>query len=165
MLAALDGHGFRWRTGENELLLVSVGTGTYKDTSQSALDGTAAGQGVRSLKSLMDDCARINQTMLQWLTVCLTPWFIDRAVEDMVIDSKNGPKLATYVRYNVLLEKKWLSETLKVNRTPEQLAQIAKMDNSRNMDELGELGRTAAAAQVQPSHFPAAFKLAREQTN
>jgi Patatin-like phospholipase len=159
MLAALDGHGFRWRTGEGELLLVSIGTGTYRDTSQSLLESTAAGGGLRSLKSLIDDCASVNQTMLQWLTVCLTPWFIDRAVKDMEIDSKNGPKLATYVRYNVLLEQKWLSEKLRVKRTPEQLAQLAQMDKPANMDELAELGRIAAEVQVQPGNFPPAFDL------
>jgi hypothetical protein len=160
MLAALDGHGFRWRTGENELLIISVGTGSYKDTSKSLLDGTAAGQGLRSLQSLMDDCARVNQMMLQWLTACLTPWFIDRAVKEMVLDSEKGPKLATYVRYNVLLDKKWLSERLGIDRTPGQLAKIAKMDNAGNMDDLAELGRLAAAKQVKPEHLPAAFDLA-----
>ena len=34
MLAALDGHGFRWKTGKDRLLLISVGTGTYKETSR-----------------------------------------------------------------------------------------------------------------------------------
>ena len=161
MLAALDGHGFGWRTGEQELLLISVGTGSYKDTSQSLLDGTAAGQGLRSLNSLMDDCARVNQTMLQWLTVCLTPWFIDRAVKDMTLDSENGPRLATYVRYNALLEQKWLSEQLNIDRSPEKLEQIAKMDNPDNMKELADLGRVAAAKQVKPEHLSAAFDLAR----
>ncbi|WP_204307546.1 hypothetical protein, partial [Enterobacter hormaechei] len=68
----------------------------------------AAEQGVRSLQSLMDDCGRVNHGMLQWLTKCLTPWSIDRAVTDMLADSQGGPQLATYARYNVLLETAWL---------------------------------------------------------
>src|SRR5262245_39210373 len=35
MLAALDGHGFRWQTGKDQILLVSAGTGTYKQTSST----------------------------------------------------------------------------------------------------------------------------------
>src|SRR6202040_1622184 len=120
MLAALDGHGFRWRTGKTQLLIISVGTGTYRSSPQSPglIDRVAAVQGLRALASLMDDCARTNQAMLQWLTDCLTPWEIDRAVGDMKLDSQNGPHLATYARYNVLLEQAWLSSTLKVELSP-----------------------------------------------
>ena len=34
MLAALDGHGFRWKTGKTRLLIISVGTGSYRSSSQ-----------------------------------------------------------------------------------------------------------------------------------
>jgi hypothetical protein len=103
MLAALDGHGFRWKTGKERLLLISVGTGTFKQTFSTAelLEMKAAEQGLRSLQSMMDDTGRVNHTLLQWLTHCVTPWKIDRAVGDMRADSINGPQLATYARYNV----------------------------------------------------------------
>ena len=85
MLAALQGYGFRWRTGKNQLVTVSVGTGSYRSASPSSglIGGTAAAEGVNALQSLLDDCARSNQALLQWLTDCLTPWLIDRAVGDM----------------------------------------------------------------------------------
>lgn len=161
MLAVLDGHSFRWRTGKNELLLISVGTGTYRQPPRSSgmFDNVAAAQGLRALQSLMDDCARTNQAMLQWLTDCLTPWQIDRAVGDMKLDSEEGPQLATYARYNVLLEQPWLRSTLKVELSPDKLAEIRKMDNPANMGGLAELGRAAAALQVKAEHFPAAFDL------
>ena len=106
MLAALQGHGFHWPVGKDRLLLISAGTGTYRPSPQAPklLGKLAAAQGLRALSSLMDDCASSNQAMLQWLTDCLTPWQIDRAVGEMKLDSQNGPQLATYARYNVLLE-------------------------------------------------------------
>src|SRR6185437_10422902 len=161
MLAALEGHGFQWRTGKDQLLLISAGTGTYRlgPHAPGLLDKFAAGQGLRALQSLMDDCARTNQAMLQWLTDCLTPWQIDRAVGEMKLDSQNGPQLATYARYNVLLEQKWLSSALKVELSPDQLAQIRKMDKPGNMESLADLGRVAAKAQVKADHFPPAFDL------
>jgi uncharacterized protein len=161
MLAALEGHGFRWRTGKNELLLISAGTGTYRPSPQGPklLDKIAAAQGVRALASLMDDCARVNQAMLQWLTDCLTPWQIDRAVGDMKLDSQNGPHLATYARYNVLLEQAWLSSTLKVDLSPDKLTQMRKMDKPGNMEGLAEIGRVAAKEQIKADHFPPAFDL------
>jgi len=164
MLAALDGHGFRWPTGKDRLLIISVGTGSYKETlSGPALVAmTAAEQGLRSLQSLMEDCARVNHGMLQWLTNCLTPWFIDRAVGDMSLDSRSGPQLATYARYNVLLEGDWLKKELGVDLAADKIEQIRKMDDPSNMKELADLGAKAAKAQVKAEHLPAAFDLAAE---
>jgi hypothetical protein len=161
MLAVLDGHGFRWRQGKDNLLLISLGTGTYKKTFTSAeLEKmVAAEQGLRSLQSLMDDCSRMNQGMLQWLTNCLTPWQIDRAVQNMEIDSKAGPQLATYARYNVLLEPGWMKTEVGIDQTAAYLAKIAEMDDPTNMDQLAEIGRIAAKKQLKPEHFPADFDI------
>jgi hypothetical protein len=159
MLAALDGHGFRWKTGKERLLLISVGTGTFKQTFSTAelLEMKAAEQGLRSLQSMMDDTGRVNHTLLQWLTHCVTPWKIDRAVGDMRADSINGPQLATYARYNVLLDPTWLASDVNDQWTADRLARIAEMDDPSNMDDLAELGRKAAAAQIKPEHFPQVF--------
>ena len=161
MLAALEGHGFQWPTGKDKLLLISAGTGTFKKTytADEIIAMPAAEQGLRALQSLMDDCERSNHAMLQWLTDCLTPWIIDRAVQDMMLDSRSGPQLATYARYNVLLESGWLKTTVKIERTPEILAKIAEMDDPKNMDQFAEIGGLAAREQVKPDHFPAAFDI------
>jgi uncharacterized protein len=161
MLAALNGHGFRWSTGKDQLLLISVGTAVFKKTySTEEITGMpSAQQGLVSLQSLMDDCGRVNQAMLQWLTHCLTPWTIDRAVQGMEQDSESGPQMGTYARYNVLLETGWLKNQLSIDRTPDALAKIAAMDDPKNMDDLADIGRLAAAKQVKPGHFPAAFDI------
>jgi hypothetical protein len=52
----------------------------------------SAEQGIKAVQALMDDCARMNHCMLQWLTDCLIPWTIGRAVADMKLDSQNGPQ-------------------------------------------------------------------------
>ena len=96
---------------------------------------------------------------MQWLTNCLTPWLIDRAVGDMKLDSAGGPQLATYVRYNVLLEQGWLKTDLGVDYTADQVAQIQKIDDPSNITQLSALGSKAAASQVKAEHLPAAFDL------
>ena len=118
MLAALQGHGFRWPTGKDRLLIISVGTGPVqgrRPAPRRSSSDPAALQGVAALQSLMDDCERMNRATLQWLTNCLTPWIIDRAVGDMKLDSQSGPQLATYVRYNAILEQEWLKTELGVD--------------------------------------------------
>jgi hypothetical protein len=159
MLAALDGHGFHWPTGSDKLLLISVGTGVFKKTytTKQITAMAAAEQGLRSLQSLMDDCGRVNQAMLQWLTNCLTPWAIDSAVGDMKLDSQSGPQLATYARYNVVLEPGWLKTTVKLDLAPEAVAKIAAMDDPNNMRDLTDIGRLAAKEQLKPEHFPPCF--------
>jgi hypothetical protein len=112
-------------------------------------------QGLRALQSLMDDCARMNHATLQWLTRCVTPWTIDRAFGDMKSDSENGPRLATYARYNVLLEQEWLKTIVKMECGPEKLADLAQMDNPDGMEELAKVGVEAAKLQVEAKHFDA----------
>ena len=165
MLAALQGHGFCWPTGRDRLLIVSVGTGRYQQLrrAQDIVADAAALQGLAALQSLMDDCERTNRATLQWLTHCLTPWLVDRAVGDLKLDGQAGPQLATYVRYNVLLEHDWLKTELGVELAPDKIEQIHKMDDPSNMADLAELGRLAAAKQVTPEHLPAAFDLPKAQ--
>jgi len=165
ILTALEGYGFCWQRGEDKLLIVSVGTGTAdkeRFSTDRIMHMTAVEQGLRSLQSLMDDCTRINQTQLQWLTKCLTPWNIDRAVKDMRNDGQTGPKLATYVRYNVLLNTDWLQKTIARTYSADDLTKIAQMDNPKNLQQLGEIGRAAAKVQILPEHFPPAFDITRE---
>ena len=163
MLAAFQGHGLCWPTGTDRLLLISVGTGRYQQThaAKDLISASAAQQGIISLQSLMDDCERMNRATLQWLTNCLTPSIIDRAVGDMKLDSQSGPQLATYVRYNAILEQKWLKDELGVDLAVDKLEQIRKMDDPSNMDDLAKLGQKAAAKQVQAEHLPSAFDLVK----
>ncbi len=165
MLAALQGHGFCWPTGRDQLLIVSVGTGHYRQPrpAHAIIADPAALQGLAALQSLMDDCERMNRATLQWLTNCLTPWLVDRAVDDMKLDSQAGPHVATYVRYNVLLERDWLKSELGIELAPDKIEQIRKMDDPSNLSDLAELGRLAAAKQVKPEHLPAAFDLPKAQ--
>jgi hypothetical protein len=136
-----------------------VGTGTYRQTftAEALLAKPPLEQGLRSLQSLMDDCVHVNQGILQWLTRCVTPRTIDRAVQDMKPDSEAGPQLATYARYNVELEAGWLKTELEIDRTHDKLARIAEMDNPSNMNELAAIGKVAAERQVKAEHFPADF--------
>jgi uncharacterized protein len=110
-------------------------------------------------------CERMNRATLQWLSNCLTPWLIDGAVGDMKLDSQTGPQLATYVRYNAVLEQAWLKTELGVDLARDKLQQIRKMDDLSNLSDLADLGRRAAAAQVKPEHLPAAFDLTKAATS
>lgn len=161
MLATLRGYGFCWKVGMHQLLLVSIGTGRYpsKTPTESVMAAPAAKQGILALQSLMGDCARVNQIVLQWLTRCLTPWPIDRAVGDMKVDSEHGPQLATYARYDVVLQREWLKGNLNIDWDDDKIEELSQMDQPNNIHELAMLGRLAVNRQFHPEHLPSAFDL------
>jgi uncharacterized protein len=91
----------------------------------------------------------------------LTPSTIDRAIGVMKLDSQSRRQLATYIRYNAILEEAWLKTELGVDVAGDKLEQIRKMDDPSNLSDLTNLGRLAATKQVKPEHLPAVFDLAK----
>ena len=79
-----------------------------------------------------------------------TPWIIDRAVGDMKLDSQSGPQLATYVRYNAVLEQPWLKTELGVDLDQAKVRQIRKMDDPSNMTELPISGAWPRRSRCSP---------------
>jgi hypothetical protein len=99
----------------------------------------------------------VNQTVLQWLTKCLTPWKVDNSFGTMESDSENGPKLATYVRYNALLDEVWLQRNADIQSSPAEVVALGRMDTVAHIDRLSQIGSKCAGRQISDEHFPAAF--------
>ena len=66
MYATLSGYGIGWPTGAGKLLLASVGTGS-RDLKVAPAN-LAAGNALKSLLSLMDDCAEFVELLLHGVT-------------------------------------------------------------------------------------------------
>ena len=101
MYATLDGYNVKWKTGPEQLLLVSVGTGAA-DPSQTPSQIAASGA-IKALFSLMDDCAAVVEIMMQWMSSSPTARVIDREIGDLRADMVGGAPLLSYLRYNVTL--------------------------------------------------------------
>ena len=147
MLATLEGHELRWPTGADQLLLVSLGTGskTLALDQKEVMDMKAVELGVRGLSSLMDDASALNELLLQWMSSSETAHEIDSEIGDLSGDILGGGKpLLTYLRYDVQFDDAWLKDKLKLTLDAEQLESIAEMDRAENMDTLVEIGKAAA---------------------
>ncbi|WNM62264.1 patatin-like phospholipase family protein [Candidatus Nitrospira neomarina] len=158
MLATLKGHGLCWPTGADQLLLVSLGTGskTLALDPKVVMDMKAAELGVRGLASLMEDACALNELLLQWMSSSQTAREIDGEIGDLSGDILGGGQpLLTYLRYDVRFDDEWLKDKL----NPEQLMTIADMDRPENMDKLVEIGE-AAADRIKDEHFGRGFDLA-----
>ena len=156
-LATIRGFGAGWPLDSDKLLLVSVGTGSANPgTSRSWFAGAHA---VKSLLSLMDDCAESVETILQWLSNSPTARRIDAAMDDLASDLLAERPLLQYLRYNVQFEGGWLREHLGRTVSDRDIRNLKAMDRPENMALLFALGVQAAKRQVEDHHFPPGFDL------
>ena len=156
MYATLDGYKVGWPMGENQLLIVSVGTGSG-DPSK-ATSKVVAKAGINALTSLMDDCVTLVETLMQWLSSSQGASSINREIGNLGKDLLAGKPSFSYRRYQLDLTRKGVDE-LKSGVDGKTLASLPKMDKPANLDLLQELGELAAGNGVQSNHFPATFDL------
>ena len=160
MVATMDGYRFGWPTGEQQLLVVSVGTGKADAEVGHAnlIKGTAAIHAVLSLKALMEDCADQVETVMQWLSRSPTARRIDREI-DKAQPPLGGQAMCSYLRYNVLLQSEWCAEHLGETFSTKALKGLEAMDEPANIPELDRVGRLAGRQLVRVAHFGEAFDM------
>jgi hypothetical protein len=156
MYATMCGYRVNWNASRDQLLLVSIGTG-LSDPSQ-APSRIAAKGAVRALFSLMDDCASLVETTMQWLSDSPTARVIDRELGDCGDDILGGEPLVSYVRYNTVLTPERV-KALAPKLPPSQISDLGAMDNPDNLDALLQVGQAVGNEQVAAAHFSPRFDL------
>ena len=158
MVATLEGFGLQWPMGDDQLMVCSVGTGSFDPTAplKSLKKYTQLHWLALLLMQMMRDAAELNQTMLQWLSQSPTGQVIDSQIGNLENDQLGAKPLIHYVRYNVELEAEALQE-LGADYTKKQAEALRAMSDTSKIPALDELGQLAAKQQVQPEHFPACF--------
>jgi predicted acylesterase/phospholipase RssA len=159
MYATLEGYRIGWPVGADALLLVSVGTGSANAGVKIA--SVAAAHGIKSLLSLMEDSAVLQETLLQWMSSSATARPIDREIGDLKNDLVARVPLLSYLRYNVDLGKESVQQLDPALKDDERIASLVEMDAPDNMDVLHRLGCLAAERDVRARDFPAGFDLVR----
>jgi uncharacterized protein len=157
MYATLDGYRIGWDTGPDKLLLVSVGTG--RPNPEVKKKGITAAHAVSALISLMEDCASLQETLLQWMSSSRTARSIDRELGDMRHDLVAKAPLLTYLRYNADLSKEGVQKIFPDLTDTEKIESLSAMDDPDHMPLLHELGKAAAEKDVQENDFPTLFDL------
>ncbi|MGE0192446.1 MAG: patatin-like phospholipase family protein [Planctomycetota bacterium] len=153
LVATLEGYPFRWPTGENELLLVSVGTGTWERTSDPV--ALAGGNAFRWLAQLPDmliaDGSALVETLLQAISRSPTARTIDRELGDLRGDLLLGAPALRYLRYNVQLDAEGLGALGLTDLVP-RLSDLRSLAGGKVLDAHERIGR-AAADLVRAEHF------------
>jgi hypothetical protein len=162
LVATLKGFPYKWPTGEKNLMIVSVGTGSTKPRyPMEKIDKQfALTWGVRSIEFLMHDSSQLNQLLLQYFSHSPTPVFIDTEIEDMKNDMLTIEPLLHYLRYNISMDtrnKEDIEKYLGKPTSEKQIKSLQQMDKADNRFDMDLIGTNAAKEKVLEAHFPAIF--------
>lgn len=160
LLATLKGFPFRWPTGADRLMLVSVGTGSWsnRETVAQVLRGNHLVGLKRTIQMLMNDTDWHGQTILQAISDSPTPWTVDREVGDLHEDRLGAEPSLHYLRYNVLLEPEALEELGRKDLIP-RIPKLRDAFAAKERFTLQEIGRAAGKRTIKPQHFPHVFDI------
>lgn len=154
LMATVRPYKLEWPTGEDKMLLVSIGTGIAADANESLTpEQMNIIYNASSLPSAFMFAASNEQDFLcRTFGKCLNGGELDREVWDMKGDSGHGPvspKLFTYMRYNADLTRQGLDALGLPHIEPRNVQQL---DSVAHITELQEVGR-AVAREVNIDHF------------
>ena len=155
MIATLKGFPFHWKMSEENLLLVSVGTGysVFKKYAKEIDDSTMLSWAANIPEMLMQDASWQNRVMLQWISQSPTADYMDMEIENMDGDFLAGVPLISYLRYNFRITENDLNDLgFKKIFTAADVKSITDMSNSDNRQLLYEIGYKASVS-MKPEHF------------
>lgn len=156
-MATQNAYRLNWKTGEKNLLVVSVGTGSAP--SPGVYDNLL--ETLKELPSNLMYAMQVNEDInCRTVGRCVFGAPIDRELGDMIPLDENGKPLGidsdanrhfSYVRYNADLSEKGLAD---VGLSHIDSDNVREMDSVKYMDQLREVGRTVGGKQVNvQGHF------------
>ena len=162
LMATLAPYRVSWESGEDKMLLVSIGTGTSPSANADLIPGEMnLMYNASSIPSALMFAASNEQDFLCRIfgkTLCGDP--LDREVGDLIgpanplpsgrVPGPMQPKLFTYVRYNAELTKAGLTALGLPDIVPEH---VQKMDSVDHIGELQQVGQAVGKQKVTKAHF------------
>jgi len=152
LMATLEPYHLAWATGEKEMLLVSIGTGTNPRANEDLQPGemNLVYNAASIPAALMGAALNEQDVLCRVFGRRLEGEPIDRELGDLATASGPvDPKLFTYARYNAELSQEGLTLLGLPDIHP---ADVQRLDSIKHMPELQRVGR-AVAAKVKREHF------------
>jgi patatin-like phospholipase/acyl hydrolase len=155
LMATLGAYKLGWPTGEDKMLLVSVGTGTAANANADlAPDELNLLYNAQSIPSALMFSASNEQDLLcRVFGNCKSGAMIDREVWDLTGEYGRGvvdPKLFRYMRYNAELTEKGLTDLGLPNVKPSDVQQL---DSIAHIEDLQAVGRAVGERDVRLADF------------
>lgn len=151
LMATLEPYQLMWPAGEDNMLLVSVGTGVTPNINDLKARDMWTLYNAQNLPLALMLASQYQQDFLcRIFGKCLLGDIIDTEVGDLL--QTKGPlesKLFTYLRYDVELTRDGLN---KLGLNDIKVENVQKMDSVEHTKELKRIGK-AIAKTVEPQHF------------
>ena len=157
LMATVDCYKLSWATGEDKMLLVSVGTGSSPDADPRirAQDLNLLYNASHIPGALMAAANAQQDFLCRVFGKCLFGEVIDREIGDMIGDKGKGPvspKLFTYVRYNTDLTQPGLDK-LGLNTIKSADVQAIDAVDPDSLHRFDLVGKVGASRSVKWDHF------------
>jgi uncharacterized protein len=153
LMATTEPYRLCWPTGEEKMLLISVGTGASPNANANLSPeemnllynaGTVPG-------ALMSAALHEQDFLCRVFGKCLVGEVLDDEVETVIGKGiPNVPKLFTYARYNPELSREGLDA---LGLTSINTAHVQQMDSIEYIGEMQQVGRAMAEQKVSALHF------------
>lgn len=167
MVALLPSYRFGWRSGPENLLLISVGTGMRRNrfTVAEFVRKTPAEQAIVALSGLINATVMNNLALLQALSEPNRPWPINAEIGGLDKEFLADKPLLAFQRFDASLEDADVVAALglegqKQAKRTNIVRALASMDNGskENISHCYALGRVAGRS-VAEADFPAHFNI------
>ena len=154
MVATLKGFPFHWEMSEENLTIVSVGTGysVFKKQVGEIEEAQMLTWAKNVPDMLMQDASWQNQIMLQWLSNSPTAHYIDMEIESLQDDFIGNKPMIKYLRYNFPITENDLNGLNMGTFSEDNVASLVEMSNAENREILYKIG-VAASVSIDKSHF------------
>jgi patatin-like phospholipase/acyl hydrolase len=153
LMATTESYRLCWPTGEDQMLIISVGTGASanakNDLTPREMNLIYNASHIPS--ALMAAALHEQDFLCRVFGKCLAGDVLDREVGDVIGQGiKDAPKLFTYVRYNAELSRAGLDALGLQHINP---GHVQQMDSVDHIFEMQEVGRAVAEQKVNAAHF------------
>jgi patatin-like phospholipase/acyl hydrolase len=152
LMATAEPYRLGWRAARDEMLLVSVGTGTSPKANEDLDEGdlNLVYHATTIPAALMFAALNEQDMLCRMFGDCRHGEQLDRELLDLRgVKGPAEPKLFTYMRYNAELSRGWLDKHGLEEIDPRD---VQRLDSTKHMRELRLVGEKVGA-EVAPEHF------------
>lgn len=155
IMATLKAYHVDWKTGEDNILLVSIGTGdsTKHNINLKKSDMNFKYSAQNTVDFLMRAASSQQDALCRIFAKCKEGDELDREIGDLKDDLAEGSvnyNLFTYMRYNIEFDKKNLDALGLGHNDPKKLSEL---DSTKYIKDLQEVGVTLGKQKVRIEHF------------
>ncbi|MFK8033781.1 MAG: patatin-like phospholipase family protein [Hyphomicrobiales bacterium] len=146
-LARLRAFGLEWPVGTNNMFVLSIGAGRYRQyvPSEVAERMSPIRVAYLSMRGMLMDAEQHSLTMMEWLGQSRAPSYINSEVGHLDRDSLTGSPAFSFLRLDLPLEVTPLSEA-SITVTERELRGLRRIDNPDAIAPLYEMTKAYIAA-------------------